>query len=100
MGYARVSSVICICIKTHTGAKTEVKYPLLRACSSSAALRAAGLHRTSSDPAYLHTTFIGTFKEKENVAISGIRTPKEHSGNGFTKNRDPGIRVYDPGIRV
>jgi hypothetical protein len=40
---------------------TDVKYPLLRACSSSAALRAAGLHthvrthRTSSDPAYLHT---------------------------------------------
>jgi hypothetical protein len=39
-------------------------------------------------------------KEKENVAISGILTPKELSGNGFTKNRDPGIRVYDPGIRV
>ena len=40
---------------------TEVEYPVLRACSSSAALRAAGLHthvrthRTSSDPAYLHT---------------------------------------------
>ena len=38
---------------------TEVEYPLLRACSSSSALRAAGLHthvhthRTSSDPAYL-----------------------------------------------
>ena len=45
-------------------------------------------------------TFISTLKEKENVAISGILTPKELSGNGFTKNRDPGIRVYDPGIRV
>ena len=38
---------------------TEVKYPLLRACSTSAALMAAGkhthvrTHRTSSDPAYL-----------------------------------------------
>jgi hypothetical protein len=38
---------------------TEVKYPLPRACSSSAGLTAAGLHthvrthRTSSDPAYL-----------------------------------------------
>jgi hypothetical protein len=38
---------------------TEVKYPLLRACSSSAALLATGLHthvrthRTSSDPAHL-----------------------------------------------
>ena len=41
------------------GVHTEVKYPLLRACSSSAAVTAAGLHtqarthRTSSDPACL-----------------------------------------------
>jgi hypothetical protein len=48
----------------------------------------------------LHVRLLVHFKEKENVAISGIRTPKELSGNGFTKNRDPGIRVYDPGIRV
>ncbi len=40
-------------------ASTEIKYPLPRACSSSAASTAAGLHthvrthRTSSDPAYL-----------------------------------------------
>ena len=47
---------------------TEVEYPLLRACSSSAALRAAGLHthvrthRTSSDPVYLiKSLFNGTF---------------------------------------
>ena len=45
----------------HQHQATEVEYPLLCACSSSAALRAAGLHthvrthRTSSDPAYLHT---------------------------------------------
>jgi hypothetical protein len=38
---------------------TEVEYPLLRACSTSAAIIAAGkhthvrTHRTSSDPAYL-----------------------------------------------
>ena len=42
-----------------TQSPTEVEYPLLRACSSSAAVTAAGLHthvrthRTSSDPAYL-----------------------------------------------
>jgi hypothetical protein len=41
------------------GTETEVEYPLLRACSSSAAVTAAGLHtqarthRTSSDPACL-----------------------------------------------
>ena len=59
---------------------TGVKYSLLRACSSSAALRDAGLHthvrthRTSSDPAYLHTYVYLYMKEKKkNVAISGIR---------------------------
>ena len=50
---------------------TEVEYPLLRACSSSAALRAAGLHthvrthRTSSDPAYLHTYVYLPMKREE-----------------------------------
>ena len=59
---------------------TGVKYPLLRACSSSAALRAAGLqthvrtHRTSSDPAYLHTyVYLYMKGKKKNIAISGIR---------------------------
>jgi hypothetical protein len=50
---------------------TEVKYPLLRACSSSAVLTAAGLHthvrthRTSSDPAYLHTYVYLYMKREE-----------------------------------
>jgi hypothetical protein len=50
---------------------TEVKYPLLCACSSSAALTAAGLHthvrthRTSSDPAYLHTYVYLCMKREE-----------------------------------
>ncbi len=76
---------------------TEVEYPLLRACSSSAALRAAGLHthvrilracsssaavtaaglhthvrthRTSSDPAYLIKSGLFVhFRGKKNVAI-------------------------------
>ena len=49
---------------------TEVEYPLLRACSSSAALRAAGLHthvrthRTSNDPVYLHTYVYCTLKRE------------------------------------
>ena len=48
----------------------EVTYPLLRACRSSAASTAAGLHthvrthRTSSDPAYLYVTFICTLIEE------------------------------------
>ena len=56
---------------------TEVEYPLLRACSSSAALRAAGLHthvrthRTSSDPAYLiKSGLLVHFREERNVAIA------------------------------
>jgi len=56
----------------HYALFTEVEYPLLRACSSSSALRAAGLHthvrthRTSSDPAYLHTyVYLRTFREEE-----------------------------------
>jgi hypothetical protein len=47
-----------LCATATSGQCTEVKYPLLRACSSSAGLKATGLHthvrihRTSSDPAY------------------------------------------------
>jgi len=50
---------------------TEVYYPLLRACSSSAALTSAGLHthvrthRTSSGPAYLHTYVYLYMREEE-----------------------------------
>ena len=57
----------------------ELKLSLLRACSSSAALRAAGLHthvrthRTSSDPAYLiKSGLLVHFREERNVAISGV----------------------------
>ncbi len=59
-------------------ALTEVEYPLLRACRSSAALRAAGLHthvrthRTSSDPTYLiKSGLLVHFREERNVSISG-----------------------------
>jgi hypothetical protein len=52
----------------HECQTTEVEYPLLRACSTSAALMAAGkhthvrTHRTSSDPVYLiKSLFNGTF---------------------------------------
>ena len=50
---------VCLNVVELGAHTTGVKDPLLRACSSSAALRAAGLHthvrshRTSSDPAYL-----------------------------------------------
>jgi len=82
---------------------TKVEYPLLRACSSSAALRAAGLHthvrthRTSSDPAYLIksgllVTLEKKRNQKRNVAISeGSRLKLK------TTTPDP---VYNPGIRV
>jgi hypothetical protein len=59
---------------------TEVKYPLLRACSSSAALTAAGLHthvrthRTSSDPAYLHT-YVYLYMKREEEECCYFRNP-------------------------
>ena len=63
---------------------TGVKYPLLRACSSSAALRAAGLHthhdthvrthRTSSDPAYLHT-YVYLYMKREEEECCYFRNP-------------------------
>ena len=75
---------------------TEVEYPLLRACSSSAALRAAGLHthvrthRTSSDPAYLHTYVYLYMREEERGCgyfwSSGL---KRTLGNGFTVSPKP-----------
>jgi hypothetical protein len=58
--------------------RTKVEYPLLRACSTSAALMTAGkhthvrTHRTSSDPAYLiKSGLLVHFREERNVAISG-----------------------------
>ena len=45
-------------------------------------------------------TFISTFKEKENVAISGIRTPKKLSGNGFTKTATPHLRSIVPNVKL
>jgi hypothetical protein len=59
---------------------TEVKYPLLRACSSSAALTAAGLHthvrthQTSSDSAYLHT-YVYLYMKREEEECCYFRTP-------------------------
>jgi hypothetical protein len=59
---------------------TEVKYLLLRACSSSAAFTAAGLHthvrthRTSSDPAYLHT-YVYLYMKREEEECCYFRTP-------------------------
>jgi hypothetical protein len=62
---------------------TEVKYPLLRACSSSAVLTAAGLHtlsthvrthRTSSDPAYLHT-YVYLYMKREEEECCYFRNP-------------------------
>ena len=77
--------------------------PLLRACSSSAALRAAELHthvrthRTSSDPAYLHTYVHCTDMKREEDSFyfrnPGLKRTRGFSGNGPSKNRDPGIRV-------
>jgi hypothetical protein len=82
---------------------TGVKYPLLRACSASAALMAAGkhtlvrTHRTSSDPAYLHTYVYCAYMKREEDSFlfpeSGPKKNSRFSGNGPTKNRDPGIRV-------
>jgi hypothetical protein len=63
-----------------TSGGTDVKYPLLRACSSSAALTAAGLHthvrthRTSSDPAYLHT-YVYLYMKREEEECCYFRTP-------------------------
>ncbi len=72
-----VSSVI----RTPLGVvNTEVKYPLVRACSSSAALTAAALHthvrthRTSSDPAYLHT-YVYLYMNTEEEEYCYFRNP-------------------------
>jgi hypothetical protein len=105
---------------------TEVKYPLLRACSSSAALTAAGLHthvrshRTSSDPAYLHT-YVYLYMKREEEECCYFRNPglkrknfrvtvslkprprnpglKGLSGNGFTKTVTPHLRSIVPNVQ-
>jgi hypothetical protein len=59
---------------------TEVKHPLLRACSTSAALMAAGkhthvrTHRRSSDPIYLHT-YVYLYMKREEEEGCYFRTP-------------------------
>jgi hypothetical protein len=59
---------------------TEVKHPLLRACSTSAALMTAGkhtharTHRTSSDPIYLHT-YVYLYMKREEEECCYFRTP-------------------------
>ena len=104
---------------------TGVKYPLLRACSSSAALTAAGLHthvrtrRTSSDPAYLHT-YIYLYMKREEEECCYFRNPgpkkdfrvtaslkprprnpglKGLSGNGFTRTVTPHLRSIVPNVQ-
>ncbi len=79
---------------------TKVEYPLLRACSSSAALRAAGLHthvrthRTSSDPAYLIKSGLLVHFRKRGMSLF----PK---GHGLNKNHDPGsgLRPRNSGLK-
>ena len=104
---------------------TGVKYPLLRACSSSAALRAAGLHthvrthRTSSDPAYLHNVrLLVHFREEEDSCYFRNPGPKKDfrvtaslkprprnpglkglSGNGFTRTVTPHLRSIVPNVQ-
>ena len=59
--------------------RPKLSNPLLRACRSSAALRAAGLHthvrthRTSSDPAYLHT-YVHLYMKREEEGCCYFRT--------------------------
>jgi hypothetical protein len=59
---------------------TEVKHPLLRACSTSAALMAAGkhtharTHRTSRDPIYLHK-YVYLYMKREEEECCYFRTP-------------------------
>jgi hypothetical protein len=59
---------------------TGVKYPLLRACSTSAALMAAvkhthvRTHRTSSDPIYLHT-YVYLYMKGEEEECCYFRNP-------------------------
>ena len=70
---------------------TEVKYPLLRACSSSAGLKATGLHthvrihRTSSDPAYFERKVYLYMREKKKELFPESGPNTGFSGNGFTK---------------
>jgi len=62
------------------GGRPKLSNPLLRACSSSAALTAAGLHthvrthRTSSDPAYLHT-YVYLYMKREEEECCYFQTP-------------------------
>jgi hypothetical protein len=86
---------------------TEVEYPLLRACSSSAALTAAGLHthvrthRTSSDPAYLYVTFICTLREEEE-GCRYFRNPSLKRTFGLTvslKTVTPHLRSIVPNVQ-
>jgi hypothetical protein len=89
---------------------TEVKYPLLRACSSSAALTAAGLHthvrthRTSSDPAYLHT-YVHLYMREGKEGCCYFRNPglKRTFGltvtNGFTKTVTLHLRSIGPNVQ-
>jgi hypothetical protein len=81
---------------------SEVKYPLLHACSSSAVLTAAGLHthvrthRTSSDPAYLHTYVYLYMRRKRRMLLF---PESGHSGNGFTKTVTPHLRSIVPNVQ-
>jgi hypothetical protein len=67
-------------VNTQARSSTEVKHPLLRACSTSAALMAAGkhthvrTHRTCSDPIYLHT-YVYLYMKREEGEGYYFRTP-------------------------
>jgi hypothetical protein len=86
--------------------RTEVQYPLLRACSTSAALIAAGnhthvrTHLTSSDPAYLYTYVYLYMREGEGCGY--FRNPALKRGfrvNGFTKTVTPHLRSIGPNVQ-
>ncbi len=72
---------------------------MLRACSSSAALTAIGLHtqvrthRTSSGPAYLHTyVYLYMRRRRRMLLFPGSWPKKNLRVNGFTKTVTPLLR--------
>ena len=85
---------------------TEVKYPLLCACSSSAALTAAGLHthvrthRTSNSYISPHVRLFVHEKRRRRMLLFPESGPKKGlSGNGFTKTVTSHLRSIVPNVQ-
>ena len=96
-------------LKALTVSAPQLINPLLRACSSSAALTAAGLHthvrtyRTSSDPAYLHTYVYLYMRGKEGhrrmLLFPESGSKKISRVNGFTKSVILHLRSIGPNVQ-